>query len=181
MSKLYGKNHWSWKVPLTGIFQINEKTWGRNCPTCGIEIQYTTVRASWVSKLNATKAETKQTLCNECKGKGRVRSEHERLKIKYGVIRQRLDGKMSVDEYLATKPEKELYYNEVWRITNSQPLSTLENYELRGRSGIKGAYQLDHIISIYEGFIKKINPNIIGGIDNLRMIPWIENRNKSYK
>ena len=73
------------------------------------------------------------------------------------------------------------YRGKVWSATNRQPLHTLPNIEKRGKSGIEGAYQLDHIISIKEGFDKGIEPEIIGSIDNLQMISWRENRNKGCK
>jgi len=70
----------------------------------------------------------------------------------------------------------------VYSITRKQNLSLLENYEKpRGLCGIDGAYQLDHIISIKQGFAKNIDPKIIGSISNLQFIPWQHNRNKSDK
>jgi hypothetical protein len=47
-----------------------------------------------------------------------------------------------------------------------------------GKSGIDGAYQLDHKFSIAEGFKQNIPPYIIGGIKNLEFIPWEDNRKK---
>lgn len=45
--------------------------------------------------------------------------------------------------------------------------------------GIKEGYQLDHKISIKEGFDKNIEPDILASIENLELIPWEENRGKS--
>lgn len=47
--------------------------------------------------------------------------------------------------------------------------------------GVKGGYQLDHIISVKQGFDEGISPDIIGGLNNLQMLPWEENRNKWHK
>tara|TARA_R110000868_G_scaffold12456_15_gene59604 strand:+ start:1235 stop:1537 length:303 start_codon:yes stop_codon:yes gene_type:complete len=73
------------------------------------------------------------------------------------------------------------YKLKVKRITNKQRLHTLPNYELRGRTGISGAYHLDHIYSISQGFINNIPEHVIGDIKNLRFIPWENNISKSGK
>jgi len=79
-------------------------------------------------------------------------------------------------EYNNWLDSKKRYYQEVWRITNQQELSKLENADkVRGLAGTPGAYQLDHKISIGEGWNNKINPYIIGNIQNLRFITWEEN------
>lgn len=51
----------------------------------------------------------------------------------------------------------------------------------RSLCGVDGGYQLDHIISVKQGFVEGISPEIIGGLDNLQMLPWEENRNKWHK
>jgi hypothetical protein len=72
------------------------------------------------------------------------------------------------------------YEKKVYLITYQQPINSLKNSEkLRGRCGVENAYQLDHIISIKEGYEKKIEPEIIGSIENLQFIPWQENIKKS--
>ena len=45
-------------------------------------------------------------------------------------------------------------------------------------NGIDGGYQLDHIISIKEGFIQGLNEKIISDKQNLQMLPWKLNRTK---
>lgn len=71
------------------------------------------------------------------------------------------------------------YYKKVWFITNSNDLTTLENYELRGRADIDdNAYHLDHIYSISVGYLNDVDPEIIGNIENLQMLPWKENITK---
>jgi hypothetical protein len=88
------------------------------------------------------------------------------------------------NEYEQLISNKQLYYNEVHKITKRQNIKSLKHYEKRGKSR-KGTdnYQLDHIIPISEGFRNNIDPNIIGDITNLRFIPWKENilRNKINK
>lgn len=57
-------------------------------------------------------------------------------------------------------------------------MQNLPNFEKTGRAGIEGAYQLDHKVSIKYGFDNNIDPEIIGHIENLEMIPWELNRSK---
>lgn len=83
----------------------------------------------------------------------------------------------------ANKPEFELYCRLVTRYTNAckHIWSKWENFDKIGRCGIDGAYQLDHIVSKYNGFENKIPPESIGRIENLQIIPWKLNRSKWYK
>lgn len=83
--------------------------------------------------------------------------------------------------YNPNKNEFKIYANEVNKITKRQPLDLLENYDKpRTLCGVEGGYQLDHVVSIKEGFEKDIPAKYIGSLVNLRFIPWEENRKKSY-
>ena len=82
---------------------------------------------------------------------------------------------------LEMKSDFEKYKREVWKITNKNDLSLLENIDKRGMAGVDGAYHLDHKISIFYGFTNDIPHDIIGHINNLRMIPWQENYRKGIK
>lgn len=73
------------------------------------------------------------------------------------------------------------YSKAVWHWTRHSGYHELPNYNKRGRSGVEGAYQLDHKVSIFEGFVKGICPTKIGALENLQFIPWEENRAKSCK
>ncbi|KKM77276.1 hypothetical protein LCGC14_1371730 [marine sediment metagenome] len=64
-----------------------------------------------------------------------------------------------------------------------------QNYPLT-RCGVDGGYQIDHVMSVREGFEKEIKIETISSKENLRVIPWIENirkyggnnnRTKNYK
>ena len=59
--------------------------------------------------------------------------------------------------------------------------SKWENADKLGMCGKKGAYQLDHKVSIRYGFDNHIPPHIIGGIKNLEIITWENNRQKYTK
>jgi len=88
---------------------------------------------------------------------------------------------VSYDEFLIDKSRFIFYKSVVDECTKRQPIHLLENSEHRGSSGRKGAYHLDHIISIRYGFDNGIPPEIIGDIKNLRFIPWKQNLKKSSK
>ena len=44
--------------------------------------------------------------------------------------------------------------------------------------GVEGGYQLDHKVSVKEGFEKGIPVLDMGHINNLQLLPWRENRAK---
>lgn len=88
---------------------------------------------------------------------------------------------VTYEQYEQALTEKEKYYKQVKRITESQNIETLPNYEKRALAGKEDAYHLDHIIPIFYGLINKIDPNIIGNINNLRFIPAIDNIKKGCK
>jgi hypothetical protein len=49
---------------------------------------------------------------------------------------------------------------------------------IRTTCGVPGGYQLDHRVSVKEGFEKKISVHEIASINNLQMLPWQANRAK---
>jgi hypothetical protein len=94
-----------------------------------------------------------------------------------GILAKR---NISYEQYLQDISTFKKYKNIVWIITKQQPIETLENSDrLRGLAGVDGAYQLDHMVSIREGYDNNIDPKEIGDIKNLQFIPWKENLNKS--
>jgi hypothetical protein len=50
-----------------------------------------------------------------------------------------------------------------------------------GLAGEPGAYHIDHVYSISNGFKNGISPLVVGNIANLKMIPWEENIEKHAK
>lgn len=85
---------------------------------------------------------------------------------------------ISYDAYLDKLDDFKRYKREVTLLTNSVDVSSLENYDKRGRAGIKGAYHLDHKIEISEGYLQGIHPYELSKIENLEFIPWEENMKK---
>lgn len=47
--------------------------------------------------------------------------------------------------------------------------------------GVEGGWQLDHIISIKEGYNNGLSPEKLASVDNLRMLPWKENLMRNYE
>jgi hypothetical protein len=87
--------------------------------------------------------------------------------------------KISYTDYLNRMKDFKRYKRECLLITNRNNVSQLSNFNKRGKAGVPGAYHLDHIISIKEGFDTGILPMIIGNINNLQFIPWEENIQKA--
>jgi len=110
-----------------------------------------------------------------------VMQSEDYKKTRRNINIQRFYPGLSEEEWEVMQGPKRLYYLEVMGVTKSQPLELLEHYDKRGRSGIEGAYQLDHIYPISLGFINDIPAEEIGHINNLQMIPWLENARKSNK
>lgn len=150
------------------------------CLVCGVvERRFKNIKTGYVKT------------CQNCKGKSDWRKEQFRISCtkKFGSTTP--SGNPSVmDRIYATKVSRGQYKthhqrtlytnysNEVHRLTRLQPIHTLQHFEKRGKSGVPGTYQLDHLFSIYDGFRLGIAPSIIADISNLRMIPSSENRKK---
>ena len=93
-------------------------------------------------------------------------------------------NKTKVDRGLILPPElkKEFYrYKNIVTYLTLRIKPSLTTGYVTGLCGKEGAYQLDHIYSIKEGFLNKISPLVIGHINNFRMIPWEENLRKHAK
>ncbi len=88
---------------------------------------------------------------------------------------------ITYEEYLEDMNDLDLYRKNAYFISRNQPIHLLENYGKRGLAGVKGAYHLDHIISINYGYKNNIPAEIIGSLYNLQFIPWKENIIKGSK
>lgn len=93
------------------------------------------------------------------------------------AIRTRIDnGRMVPIELRAEYLE---YYDAVVRFTEKQDQTSLEHIEKRGVLGKDdNAQHLDHIVSIYDGFMNDVPVEIIGHIVNLQCIPGTDNIKK---
>lgn len=86
-------------------------------------------------------------------------------------------GKSAKDLYSDNK--KKVYYTKVFEYTKQEEKHIEKCPGKRGKN--KGYYHLDHIYSIYEGFINKIPPEIIGSRVNLQWLNAKENSSKKQK
>lgn len=79
-------------------------------------------------------------------------------------------------EELTVKRLFKIYRHQVTKFTN-KVLHLVEGYDRskQGRCGVKGAYQIDHIVTVEYGFLNDIPPEKIADPKNLRFIPWEEN------
>jgi|APSaa5957512576_1039674.scaffolds.fasta_scaffold03254_5 hypothetical protein len=85
---------------------------------------------------------------------------------------------ITYDEYLDRLSDYNRYKREVTILTRRIDVSMLLNVEKRGKCGVDGAYQLDHIVEISEGYVNGVSPSELASIDNLQFIPWQENMKK---
>ena len=144
----------------------------RNCPNCKEQMSYS-------RKDVRDGSEKRGTICNSCStkiyNKGIMGGVDAAQTLQMRATKAGFD---SWEEYVEKYPKKQFYKREVWRLTYKNPLNELQHWEKRGRCGVEGAYQLDHIQSINWGWENKIPAEVIAHWDNLRMIPWKENREK---
>jgi hypothetical protein len=152
-----------------------EKKYFRDCPECNNPIGYST-------KKLLKQAISNNTICNSCNNYKHNKTWNNIITTEHiNKMRATKAGYNSFEEYVEKYPEKEMYKRNVWRLTYQNDLTVLENWDKRGRCGVKGAYQLDHIYPISKGYENKIPPEELARMDNLRMIPWKENLLKSNK
>jgi len=186
------------------------KKWIRNCPKCNNIITYSNKWHLYRGIKNNTKCfdcyihseersnklksakrsqETKKKISLAMRGRKITWIDKISKKLKGRIIPpeqeiRRLESRLKInyDEYCKRRPKYFDYKSKVMSITRRQPIHLLENHEkIRGLAGTKNGYQLDHIITIKDGFEKNINPHIIGNIKNLRFISWEENLKKNKK
>ncbi len=94
------------------------------------------------------------------------------------VTEKIIESKLSNSKSITDPNEKsdfDLYKRAVWRYSNR----TYKKYMFETKRDRQN--HLDHVLSILDGFNNKIPPNIMGSIHNLRIIPGVDNRKKSYK
>lgn len=143
----------------------------RNCPKCNNIIYYSNQRQLKYSDRD-------DRLCNRCtKYEYKLTWKDVITENSIKQMRATKAGFKNWSEYKLKFPKWKRYKAEVWKHTRKSlkhnPI--LKNFNKRGRCGVKGSYQVDHIISVRDGFNKHISPKKIGAYGNLRMLPWKEN------
>lgn len=86
---------------------------------------------------------------------------------------------------LRAEADKSMPYKQYRRLvdnfTRELDVSGLANADKRGLAGVNGAWQLDHLYSVRDGYLNGIPAHIIGSIVNVEFIPWIDNIRKHAK
>lgn len=105
---------------------------------------------------------------------------------KFGTANKgRRNAKLLGDKHPRWNPNKgefKLYSDEVRRLSE-RSYKTYRglinpNEHPRTVCGVEGGYQLDHVVSVKEGFERKIPAHVIAHVNNLQMLPWKKNRDK---
>jgi len=102
-------------------------------------------------------------------------NSYERSALKMKETNEKLGNWITEDQVKDFKD----YTRLVWRYTNQNDLSVLENIEKRGIQ--VDNYHLDHKYSIFQGFKENMPANIIGNICNLEMLVSGKNLSKNRK
>jgi hypothetical protein len=153
--------------------KTKERNYHRNCPECGNNMSY-------IKEATMKESLRRNTICNRCSCYKYNKTFKDVIKPEHILqMRATKAGFSNFEEYKEKYPKKKFYKQEVWRLTYQHDLSKLPNVELRGRCGVDGAYQLDHIQSINWGWENGIEPSVIASMENLKVIPWRENLLKS--
>ena len=178
----------------------------RNCPECNVELTYSTisarndaerksrlcgscarsgVRNNMYGKTHTEEVRTKQSKMMRENNPLYRKDVREKISKAFRGINNPKVRKYIKENNLTSEQYKEQltdfyqYRLKVESVTKQQPIHTLKNYDKpRGKMGVDGAYQLDHMVSVYQGFLQNISADIIGNISNLQFIGWKENRDK---
>jgi hypothetical protein len=154
------------------IENLQVRKYSRECSNCNNTMLY-------MSERSLKKAIYGKTICNSCSAKVYKKTFNDVITEDHiKQMRATKAGFKDWEEYVEKYPKKKFYKREVWRYTYKNPLNELEHWEKRGRCGVEGAYQLDHIQSINWGWENGIPAEQIADWNNLRMIPWKDNRDK---
>lgn len=119
----------------------------------------------------------------------------ETLLLKYGVTSlmlldeykeniQKAAEKYRIESGKYIPKEKQLEFGLYKRRVYSRTKHTAkkkfgESCSLIGRCGVDGAFQIDHLYTLKDGFINNVHPSILSHPCNLQLIPWLENDKKS--
>jgi len=120
-------------------------------------------------------------LCRSCNRKEIYNNMDKTLLNKY---RKTMIGEKNPN-WKPTTQQFKRYQKQVYKLTEktyNKYKSILNPLDLkRTLCGIDGGYQLDHIVSIKEGFEKNIPPEKMANLENLQLLPWKLNNIKRNK
>lgn len=97
---------------------------------------------------------------------------------KLEIINNQLNAKARNGHININTPEKEKYYQDVWRYSNFYYGEYKEIIDPENKRNMNGGCRLDHIYSIFQGYRDGIPPEIIGHYSNLQVIDEEVNRLK---
>jgi hypothetical protein len=83
-------------------------------------------------------------------------------------------GLITADE---CKDEFRRYKTIVWYLTNKHRVEITKGYKT-GLAGTVGAYHIDHMFSVVEGYKRRVSPLVISHRSNLTMLEWKSNIKK---
>lgn len=129
----------------------------------------------WNTLTNTERQQLKEKISIAVKNTVSNRSKEDSIKIGQKIKQGRVTSGFCLSDDLL--PSFKIYKRLVITETNRQNLKLLENYTYRGRN----AYHLDHLYSIYQGFMDGTLPRIVGHIANLKMVWYKENISKGIK
>jgi hypothetical protein len=163
---------WTPYIRNSVIEKKQTKKFNKKCSNCGNDMFYNSLKG-------LKKSEYSKTVCNSCSAKINKKGLINGLSdTSIKQMRASKAGFSNWEEYVQNYPKKQFYKREVWKYTYKNNLEDLPNWDKRGRCGVQGAYQLDHIVSINTGWENNISAEEIANIKNIRMITWEENRKK---
>ena len=156
--------------------QTGHSQFVKQCPKCQANMFYT--RTDTLKK-----AIRMNTVCSKCSNYVYNRTWKQVITSKHTQqMAATKAGYESYQEYTVNRPAFNAYQFDVYRHTKTQNTASLYNADkIRGLNGVDGAHQLDHVLSIYEGFHKHIPAAVVGNIANLQIIPWEQNIAKKNK
>lgn len=156
-------------VPIELMPKNSNKIVDAKCDLCGIKFSRS------IQLLNRTPTHA----CRKCSIKQVAIKNSE---VQSGISRPWQRGDKH-PRWTGKRKEFALYASRVHSITKSAKIrkiwSKWPNADKIGVCGTKGAYQLDHKVSIKYGFDNLIPPEIIASVKNLEIITWESNREKS--
>ena len=159
------------------VNRVGKPKWTRRCPNCNVLMKY------YGTIEHFRHAVKNNTVCNKCAvilSENTFADQMKKDPNKVKKMRATKAGFKSWEEYKKKYPKWKQYKAKVWSETYKQLKRNppLKNFHRRGKCGVKGAYQIDHIIGVRYGFDHHISPKKVGAYSNLRMIPWKNNRLK---
>jgi len=160
----------------------------------GMKKRYGVSNPSYLDEVHEKRRLKRESRSKEFKAKSRAKTKATFL-AKYGVehimhldkvraeiIRKGRAARVKMGYQVKDQKAFSKYRNKVHSLTsrfgkNDLPKKLLSK---RGKCGVKGALQIDHVFGIKEGFEHKIPPEVIAHPANLQLVSWEDNLEKRW-